>query len=132
MNKQEYDQYLQSEHWAKLKSAIRARDRGKCRICKSEDNLHVHHVRYREIYNVTKSDLILLCESCHDRVHIVFERNNTSWNHHTCKKTQTDLFKYMLKNDKSWMRKIQQAMSGRDLKKRLVTTPDNLLSKCIN
>ncbi len=69
MNKLEYRQYLQSDHWKNLKRR-KLQKRGKrgpvgCGICGSRHRLDTHHLRYRNIYDVKLSDLRIICRRCH-------------------------------------------------------------------
>jgi len=41
---------------------------GKCAVCGSTENLHIHHIDGNRENNTAKN-LILLCSSCHRRVH---------------------------------------------------------------
>lgn len=74
MNKAQYQQYLKSEHWKKLRARKR-RTGGKiggkscCGICASTEQIETHHLRYKNIYDVTTSDLRLLCRQCHETAH---------------------------------------------------------------
>lgn len=74
MNKKEYREYLESDHWVSLRGEKRRRVRktaGKlrCAICASTDKIETHHLRYKSIYNVETSDLRLLCRECHQCAH---------------------------------------------------------------
>lgn len=59
--------YLMSDHWKDLR--LRALHRGgkkqRCNRCGFPDNLDVHHLNYRNIYDVTVDDLEVLCRRCH-------------------------------------------------------------------
>lgn len=49
---------------------IRKRDRDRCRRCGTGFDLHVHHIIYRSQGGPDEdSNLITLCQSCHDKVH---------------------------------------------------------------
>jgi 5-methylcytosine-specific restriction endonuclease McrA len=66
-----YDEYLASDYWQKVRSAMMARHGGKCQSCGATDNLQVHHKdypkRYTELQNLHM--LELLCQSCHLQSH---------------------------------------------------------------
>ena len=65
-----YSEYLQSETWTKIKKEILYRDSGKCRVCNSINNLHIHHRQYPKVYGEELlTDLITLCKYCHDLFH---------------------------------------------------------------
>lgn len=67
--------YLKSEHWQNLRIARIAKAKGKCEFCQVEDglSLDVHHVTYRNLYDVKRKDLRALCRTCHSAVHKVLE-----------------------------------------------------------
>lgn len=62
------DVYLKSEHWKRLRSAKLYID-PKCQHCKTAKATDVHHVNYREIFDVTLDDLLSLCRPCHSKEH---------------------------------------------------------------
>lgn len=65
-----YEEYLLSCTWHSIRDEAIARDFGRCRICDSPFNLHVHHRKYPKIYGQEPlSDLITLCKNCHDLFH---------------------------------------------------------------
>jgi hypothetical protein len=70
MTKDEYSEYLKSEHWKNLRSK---KKKNRCAICGSEENLQVHHLVYRHIFDVTKGDLRKLCRECHETAHILIK-----------------------------------------------------------
>lgn len=63
--------YLYSEHWLRLRGcAISANPMGACVDCgKTTASPHVHHLRYKKIFDVTLSDLVVLCKGCHKTRH---------------------------------------------------------------
>ena len=66
MNKLEYAQYLNSEHWRTLSRLRREFDGDRCAICGSEHPLQVHHRTYdRCPFMERLSDVVTLCEDCH-------------------------------------------------------------------
>jgi hypothetical protein len=63
--------YLFSDHWKELR-ALALNTHGKiCHACRATSRLDVHHLRYRNIFDVQVSDLQILCRSCHDKEHAV-------------------------------------------------------------
>ena len=60
--------YLLSEHWKGLRRAKLAVN-PKCEICGKKTHLDVHHLRYKNIYDVLVSDLQTLCRRCHKKHH---------------------------------------------------------------
>lgn len=46
------------------------RDKGKCRSCRSRDNLQAHHLVFRSKGGEdTMSNLALICQACHAEIH---------------------------------------------------------------
>jgi 5-methylcytosine-specific restriction endonuclease McrA len=60
--------YLLSEHWKSLRKA-KIKINPSCEICGAKRRLDVHHIRYRNIYDVTVEDLQTLCRRCHKKHH---------------------------------------------------------------
>lgn len=61
--------YAQHE-WKKIVRAVRRRDKV-CRLCGSNKNTQIHHiVRFSDapLLAMDKGNLILLCETCHDKM----------------------------------------------------------------
>lgn len=53
--------------------AIHTRDGWKCRVCKTRNSLHAHHIIYRSHGGDDVSEnLITLCNNCHEAVHARF------------------------------------------------------------
>lgn len=70
MDKEQYQQYLKSDHWKKLRRRKRRKFKEpRCAICASTDQVDTHHLFYRNIHDVQLSDLRLLCRRCHDVTH---------------------------------------------------------------
>jgi hypothetical protein len=68
----EYNAYLASERWAKLRRAVKLRAKGKCEICRRRDGRDCAHLTYERIFHEPLSDLIWTCRACHqdlDEVH---------------------------------------------------------------
>lgn len=69
--KEAYQIYLRSDHWIELRSLALDRDKKKCVLCGSIDNLEVHHKRYRDRFeDSVLGDLITLCHNCHTDIHL--------------------------------------------------------------
>ena len=63
---------LSPADYAALVKWVRQRDRHRCRHCKSGNALHVHHIVFRSRGGGDVSaNLITLCNTCHDRVHVL-------------------------------------------------------------
>lgn len=73
-----YKQYLQSDDW-KHKRFKKLGKVNKCEACNSKNCLHVHHLEYRNLYDVKQSDLMVLCEECHDYIHALLKRGDIDY-----------------------------------------------------
>ena len=71
----DYKSFLKSRYWAEVRKLILKRDNYKCTVCKSTDNLQVHHTTYRNHRNEHNNlqDLLTLCEDCHYEYHTTVE-----------------------------------------------------------
>ncbi len=68
--KDKYREYLKSKDWKKKRAAKwRTVKRQSCAFCGSVDGLEVHHLIYRQWYDVKTSDLRLTCRRCHELIH---------------------------------------------------------------
>lgn len=64
--------YLKSAHWRELKR-LKLRENPKCQRCQHgvRAQLDVHHINYRNIFDVGLDDLETLCRPCHNSEHAV-------------------------------------------------------------
>ena len=68
MSKKKYEEYLnKSPSWQKKKKEILKRDDNRC-ICGGLATL-IHHKTYKNVGQEQLSDLVALCENCHDGYH---------------------------------------------------------------
>ena len=68
----DYQKQIKDGRWQKKRLEIMQRDSFKCLACKSENNLHVHHLYYEKghmIWEYDNESLVTLCESCHSIIH---------------------------------------------------------------
>ena len=65
---EEKQQYLSTTRWKKKKMQVHLRDLV-CQSCGSSFKLVVHHLRYDNLGDEPLEDLILLCSSCHEKLH---------------------------------------------------------------
>lgn len=69
----DYWQKLKDPRWQAMRLRIMERDKFSCRDCKDEKStLNVHHAFYRkgrDPWEYDESDLITLCETCHENRH---------------------------------------------------------------
>jgi len=64
-----YTEYMKSASWMVRRSEWWKGRRRQCSICRSKKRLHLHHVTYERLGFELDSDLVALCEDCHDGVH---------------------------------------------------------------
>lgn len=64
--KQGYEQYLKTRHWKQLRTR---KNKKNCAICASTNLIDVHHLNYKNLFDVTTADLIKLCRRCHFIAH---------------------------------------------------------------
>jgi hypothetical protein len=69
--KKEYDKYLNSNHWKKLRLRIAQERNYRCEVCDKmiRKRYHIHHLTYDNIGNEKDEDLMFLCEKCHNEIH---------------------------------------------------------------
>ena len=73
----EYDEYLQSDHWLETVRIKRWVEGNKCEICGSPHKLQVHHLTYERLGRENLSDLQLVCEYHHKKIHNIDDRYST-------------------------------------------------------
>jgi 5-methylcytosine-specific restriction endonuclease McrA len=96
MNKQQYREYLKSDHWREISAEARRRAENRCQVCNSDGELNVHHRTYERIGNERQSDLTVLCARCHKLFH---NRDSVSMgNGWALVRSLTDALKYMKGN----------------------------------
>lgn len=61
-------EYLKSEHWRELKRR-KLNAQPFCEECGTNRTLDVHHLSYRNLYDVGLNDLQVLCRFCHCKEH---------------------------------------------------------------
>lgn len=78
----EYRDYLKTAHWKNLRAQKR---KTRCGICNSSKNLDTHHLSYKSLLDVSKSDLRKLCRRCHFLAHDLAKAGKIQFkntNHH--------------------------------------------------
>ncbi len=65
----DYEEYLQTETWAKKRKERMTTDCYKCTQCGSTDNLQVHHKTYERLGYERMDDLSTMCKECHFKIH---------------------------------------------------------------
>lgn len=80
-----YSEYLKTSDW-KHKRVTKRNKVSNCAICASTHDLDVHHLNYRNLYDVEQSDLRVLCRRCHFLCHELHKNGAfkfKSTNHHS-------------------------------------------------
>ena len=68
-NREEYrSEYLKSSHWKQLRQE-KIEKNPLCEKCGVDSNLDVHHLLYKNLYDISLDDLQTLCRKCHDEEH---------------------------------------------------------------
>lgn len=66
--------YLKSDHWSNLRIEKLASVDACCERCGLRNlSNDVHHMYYRNLYDVKIEDLAVLCRACHDTMHVIIE-----------------------------------------------------------
>lgn len=67
----EYTKYLQSRHWQAFRLKALRHYGKKCHLCGTKEvpYFHVHHLTYERVGEEKLSDVVVLCEECHNEVH---------------------------------------------------------------
>lgn len=61
--------YLKSVHWKQLRlNTLQSQGRICCK-CGSMKRLQVHHLTYARLWKELPTDLIVVCRSCHEKLH---------------------------------------------------------------
>ena len=63
-----WNQYLKSDHWKTLRTA-KLFQTPACEKCGNNSRLDIHHINYKNLYDVELSDLMTLCRKCHVEIH---------------------------------------------------------------
>jgi 5-methylcytosine-specific restriction endonuclease McrA len=61
-------EYLKSDHWKQLRKR-KLIEKTKCESCEQTSNLDVHHLNYKNLFDVELCDLQVLCRKCHTAEH---------------------------------------------------------------
>lgn len=64
-----YSEYLTTGHWVGIRSLALRRAGHKCQLCSSREKLQVHHNNYSRLWCERPEDVIVLCDSCHEKHH---------------------------------------------------------------
>jgi 5-methylcytosine-specific restriction endonuclease McrA len=66
-----YSDYLATDHWLSIRAAAMYRAGGRCQLCGNghQQRLQIHHNTYENLGQERPEDLIVLCQSCHEKYH---------------------------------------------------------------
>lgn len=64
-----YPTYLATNHWRETRQKALKHGSFECKECAATDNLHIHHLNYRNLGQERMRDLEVLCGDCHQRLH---------------------------------------------------------------
>ncbi|NGX54204.1 MAG: hypothetical protein K1000chlam4_00929 [Chlamydiae bacterium] len=64
-----YQEYINSEAWAKRRIVAKIAAGYKCQKCGFEYELDVHHLTYENLGHEKAEDLLVLCRRCHRDIH---------------------------------------------------------------
>lgn len=67
----DYDAYLKTPAWRRVRDEAIARANGRCALCDAEGPLQGHHRTYRNLGHELPGDVIALCRRCHATFHRV-------------------------------------------------------------
>lgn len=73
MTKTEYQDYLQGDHWKRVRNRFKG---CKCLGCATCEGITLHHVNYARLGNELDADLRPLCWSCHQEVHRLIDEGD--------------------------------------------------------
>lgn len=65
--------YLLSEHWKNLRKE-KKKQNPVCEKCGTKRKLDVHHINYKNLYDILLEDLETLCHRCHKKEHKRLDR----------------------------------------------------------
>ena len=72
----QYESYIHSASWRKRRQRALRLGHYRCALCGSTQSLQVHHLTYAHLGNELDSELMVLCTSCHNKVHAQKRRKN--------------------------------------------------------
>lgn len=90
-----YKEYLTSSWWKHIRVELKKDSRYKaCHCCLSTENLHMHHMTYKYIFeermSLQKQHIVALCSHCHQLVHDL--SNIKGWGLRKCVKRLYQMF----------------------------------------
>lgn len=65
-----YKDFLNSAFWKNLKLKFFKTHARRCFICGEKNNIQIHHIRYTRMFmKASVSELLCLCDACHEAIH---------------------------------------------------------------
>lgn len=95
-----YKDYLESDHWKRLRKRKLYQSGNKCQLCGSKENLNVHHNTYENRGCEKDEDLVVLCNECHKKHHGISSEIDKIVSGSNTYKTKLFVFKLMSYNEK--------------------------------
>lgn len=123
MTKQDYQLYIDSEHWKQLKQEFEENNTF-CVGCgepASAKDLDIHHRDYSRLWSEKIEDLVRLCRPCHYSVHLFYKTlvNDYYTGQLPFKPTLTEVTDNLLKNPtlftlvwRAWIEKNKEENDG--------------------
>lgn len=65
--------YLKSDHWKEFRLSILNSCSHSCLGCYSKSKLQIHHLTYARLWKERQGDVMVLCESCHIKTHLLWK-----------------------------------------------------------
>ena len=76
VNFREYKNYIASDRWARKKQKYFQKHKKECSACGQKNNIHLHHKTYSRLTIERPNDLVPICKSCHDKIHMIARNFN--------------------------------------------------------
>lgn len=76
LSKLKYKDYLSTEHWQEVRRRALEYAGYSCQLCNSKIRLNVHHRTYKNRGNELPTDVVVLCQACHEKFHDIGEAAN--------------------------------------------------------
>jgi len=72
-----YSEFLKTPYWLAVAQRVKYDAKFRCQVCGSKENLNCHHRSYEYLgYEIThRSELICLCQNCHQLFHDATQKN---------------------------------------------------------
>lgn len=66
---EEYNEYLKTPSWRKIRQKVLERDNHTCQGCLENKATEVHHKTYEHVFDEFAFELVSLCSDCHRKYH---------------------------------------------------------------